>query len=234
MFRGALLVRPERFNKAGRARGGRSSRLLHRGTSRERRGARRRRGPNPYNIERDTDEEEDSRWLRRRCAPPLAPTFSSYIAHLRMLTHATHPALQALLGKPATLGGRTSTRSGSRTARLVRDAARRLEARAPGGPTQPTSPRRRRPLPQVVRAGDAKDILFGNASRSKMQDGINKIADAVASTLGPRGASPSAAPAAPCRRGRIGCRPDTRIGPGGPPSRRRRRRRRSTLDAHPD
>jgi chaperonin GroL len=92
----------------------------------------------------------------------------------------------------------------------------------PGGPAHLTPPP---PLvPQVVRAGDAKDILFGNASRSKMQDGINKIADAVASTLGPRGVSPSASFAATCRHGRIGCFPDTRIGPGRPPLRRRRRR----------
>lgn len=39
---------------------------------------------------------------------------------------------------------------------------------------------------QVVRA-DAKDIIFDNASRKKMQDGINKVADAVQVTLGPRG-----------------------------------------------
>ena len=41
-------------------------------------------------------------------------------------------------------------------------------------------------VPQVTRA-DAKDIIFDNSSRKKMQDGINKIADAVAVTLGPRG-----------------------------------------------
>lgn len=39
---------------------------------------------------------------------------------------------------------------------------------------------------QVVHA-DAKDIIFDNASRKKMQDGINKVADAVQVTLGPRG-----------------------------------------------
>jgi len=39
---------------------------------------------------------------------------------------------------------------------------------------------------QVTRA-EAKDIIFDNSSRRKMQDGINKIADAVAITLGPRG-----------------------------------------------
>ena len=39
---------------------------------------------------------------------------------------------------------------------------------------------------QVTRA-DAKDIVFDNISRKRMQDGINKIADAVAVTLGPRG-----------------------------------------------
>lgn len=42
------------------------------------------------------------------------------------------------------------------------------------------------PCPQIVRA-EAKDILFDNDSRRKMQIGINKIADAVAVTLGPRG-----------------------------------------------
>ena len=36
---------------------------------------------------------------------------------------------------------------------------------------------------------EAKDILFDNDSRRKMQDGINKVADAVQVTLGPRGAS---------------------------------------------
>lgn len=39
---------------------------------------------------------------------------------------------------------------------------------------------------QVIRA-EAKDIIFDNASRRKMQDGINKVADAVQVTLGPRG-----------------------------------------------
>ena len=34
----------------------------------------------------------------------------------------------------------------------------------------------------------AKDIVFDNVSRKKMQDGINKLADAVGVTLGPRGA----------------------------------------------
>ena len=42
------------------------------------------------------------------------------------------------------------------------------------------------PMLQVVRA-DAKDIVFDNESRRKMQKGINKIANAVAVTLGPRG-----------------------------------------------
>lgn len=41
-------------------------------------------------------------------------------------------------------------------------------------------------LRQVTRA-EAKDILFDNTSRKKMQDGINKIAGAVSVTLGPRG-----------------------------------------------
>jgi hypothetical protein len=42
-------------------------------------------------------------------------------------------------------------------------------------------------LPQVVRAGDAKEILFDTDSRRRLQRGINKVADAVAVTLGPRG-----------------------------------------------
>ena len=43
-----------------------------------------------------------------------------------------------------------------------------------------------RVLVQAPRA-EAKDILFDNESRRRMQDGINKLADAVGSTLGPRG-----------------------------------------------
>ena len=44
---------------------------------------------------------------------------------------------------------------------------------------------------QVVRA-EATDIWYDNASRAKLQAGINKVADAVGVTLGPRGASPCA------------------------------------------
>ncbi|KAK9803986.1 hypothetical protein WJX72_010458 [[Myrmecia] bisecta] len=43
-----------------------------------------------------------------------------------------------------------------------------------------------RRMHMVVRA-EAKDILFDNESRKRMQDGINKLADAVGVTLGPRG-----------------------------------------------
>lgn len=43
---------------------------------------------------------------------------------------------------------------------------------------------------QATRA-EAKDILFDNDSRRRMQNGINKIADAVAVTLGPRGRFPN-------------------------------------------
>ena len=43
---------------------------------------------------------------------------------------------------------------------------------------------------QVVRAGDAKTIVFDNESRRKLQIGINKVADAVGVTLGPRGELP--------------------------------------------
>ena len=52
--------------------------------------------------------------------------------------------------------------------------------------------RSRRPpaCPQVTRA-EAKDIVFDQESRRKMQDGINKVADAVSVTLGPRGESAS-------------------------------------------
>lgn len=39
----------------------------------------------------------------------------------------------------------------------------------------------------MTRAGDTKDIIFDNASRSRLQDGINKVAEAVGVTLGPRG-----------------------------------------------
>ena len=39
-----------------------------------------------------------------------------------------------------------------------------------------------------MRAGDAKEIVFASESRRRLQVGINKVADAVAVTLGPRGA----------------------------------------------
>eukprot|EP00775_Hariotina_reticulata_P003531 gene3531-3800_t len=39
----------------------------------------------------------------------------------------------------------------------------------------------------VVRAGDAKEIVFDADSRRRLQRGINKVADAVSVTLGPRG-----------------------------------------------
>ena len=42
-------------------------------------------------------------------------------------------------------------------------------------------------------ANVAKDIIFDNVSRKKMQDGINKLADAVGVTLGPRGPPPAPA-----------------------------------------
>jgi hypothetical protein len=41
--------------------------------------------------------------------------------------------------------------------------------------------------PQTVRASDAKEIVFDTDSRRRLQRGINKVADAVAVTLGPRG-----------------------------------------------
>jgi chaperonin GroL len=39
----------------------------------------------------------------------------------------------------------------------------------------------------VVTKAEAKHIVFDNASRARLQDGINKVADAVGVTLGPRG-----------------------------------------------
>jgi hypothetical protein len=40
---------------------------------------------------------------------------------------------------------------------------------------------------QTVRASGAKEIVFDTDSRRRLQRGINKVADAVAVTLGPRG-----------------------------------------------
>ena len=40
----------------------------------------------------------------------------------------------------------------------------------------------------------AKDIVFDNESRRRMQIGINKLADAVGVTLGPRGVSHASMP----------------------------------------
>lgn len=48
-----------------------------------------------------------------------------------------------------------------------------------------TASRSRRNL--VVKASDAKEIVFDSESRRRLQLGINKVADAVAVTLGPRG-----------------------------------------------
>ncbi len=42
---------------------------------------------------------------------------------------------------------------------------------------------------QVIRAADAKEIVFDQESRRRLQIGINKVADAVGVTLGPRGRS---------------------------------------------
>eukprot|EP00955_Chlamydomonas_euryale_P089697 364487-Chlamydomonas_euryale.AAC.22 len=42
-------------------------------------------------------------------------------------------------------------------------------------------------LTQVVKALDAKEIVFDGESRRRLQIGINKVADAVGVTLGPRG-----------------------------------------------
>ena len=54
----------------------------------------------------------------------------------------------------------------------------------PNSPPPPLTHHRR--FHQPARA-EAKEIYFDNISRSKMQDGINKLADAVGVTLGPRG-----------------------------------------------
>ncbi len=43
---------------------------------------------------------------------------------------------------------------------------------------------------QIVRASEAKEIVFDQESRRRLQIGINKVADAVAVTLGPRGGLP--------------------------------------------
>jgi len=56
----------------------------------------------------------------------------------------------------------------------------------------------------MVRA-EAKEILFGIESRSALQKGINKVADTVAVTLGPRGHSvppPNCPTNAACREER--------------------------------
>lgn len=39
----------------------------------------------------------------------------------------------------------------------------------------------------MIRAADAKEIVFDQESRRRLQAGINKVADAVGVTLGPRG-----------------------------------------------
>lgn len=49
-----------------------------------------------------------------------------------------------------------------------------------------------RPLLQV--SAQAKDIIFDNESRQRMQAGINKLADAVGVTLGPRGEAHASLP----------------------------------------
>lgn len=43
------------------------------------------------------------------------------------------------------------------------------------------------PLRAQVTSAEAKDIAFDNLSRARLQAGINKVADAVGVTLGPRG-----------------------------------------------
>ena len=40
---------------------------------------------------------------------------------------------------------------------------------------------------QVTKAAESKTIVFDNDSRARLQNGINKVADAVGVTLGPRG-----------------------------------------------
>ena len=51
----------------------------------------------------------------------------------------------------------------------------------------PGHSRRIRVFVQVVNALEAKQIVFDAASRRRLQAGINKVADAVSVTLGPRG-----------------------------------------------
>lgn len=52
---------------------------------------------------------------------------------------------------------------------------------------------RQRTMYLQVRRAEAKQILFDQESRYGLQVGINKVADAVGVTLGPRGAPNSAA-----------------------------------------
>lgn len=56
-----------------------------------------------------------------------------------------------------------------------------------GSATKPFTSGRSRKRCTVVKASDAKEIVFDTDSRRRLQTGINKVADAVAVTLGPRG-----------------------------------------------
>ncbi|GIL80648.1 hypothetical protein Vretimale_9202 [Volvox reticuliferus] len=63
--------------------------------------------------------------------------------------------------------------------------AKGIRGQAAGRPFQSRPVRAPRRL--VIRAAEAKEIVFDQESRRKLQIGINKVADAVGVTLGPRG-----------------------------------------------
>ncbi|GIL63263.1 hypothetical protein Vafri_17355 [Volvox africanus] len=63
--------------------------------------------------------------------------------------------------------------------------AKGIRGQAAGRPFQSRPARAPRRL--VIRAAEAKEIVFDQESRRKLQIGINKVADAVGVTLGPRG-----------------------------------------------
>jgi hypothetical protein len=77
-------------------------------------------------------------------------------------------------------------------------AARRLARVAASGATaalpRPTAVAARAVVPATMvdgrRGYAAKDVRFGADGRAAMLEGVNKLADAVAVTLGPKGAPP--------------------------------------------
>jgi hypothetical protein len=71
--------------------------------------------------------------------------------------------------------------------RAASGAVRCQQPHSTGRPACPNSAPVHVSCRQVVRAADAKEIVFDTDSRRRLQRGINKVADAVAVTLGPRG-----------------------------------------------